>query len=95
MNTQVTKVSQSMSFVFSPRSLNQSMTTVMKQSGIYNQIFKLTLCLRLPHGRNTVKTLPCGNSTGNATDKSHNDSRTSKFCPTNLFQVILYKQTQF
>ena len=39
MNTQVTKVSQSMSFVFSPRSLNQSMTTIMKQSGIYNQIF--------------------------------------------------------
>ena len=67
MNTQVTKVSQSMSFVFSPRSLDQSMTIAMKQLGIYNQGFELILYLRRPHDRDTVKTVSCGNSTSNAT----------------------------
>ena len=76
------------------RSPDQSMAIAMKQLGIYSQGFELILYLRRPHDRNTVKTLSCGNSTGNATDKSHNDSRTSKSCPTDLFQAILYKQTQ-
>ena len=71
------------------RSPDQSMAIAMKQLGIYSQGFELILYLRRPHDRNTVKTVSCGNSTSNATVKSHNDGRTKQIPPHRLISSNL------